>query len=297
MKLMEYIIRETKSWKIKWYECWSLKIAIISAISVFAFILIVFSLLKPLFDIDYSSELYHFCMKVFFYIWFFYVISIIGRIYFKYKRYQDLQGARDFKIDWRWYVKKLVVSSIWKYVVDDNSEDWYKFYGYYFVLKDWNINYYSNAFEWWKLWWVDKETLSKIYKQFWYDYDDKETNKKNVLKEYDKNIDELNFKRENWWLFEKIVNSWKLYLAKTLDRDIIEKWYVPPYIQIWSAKVTVWDSLDVYKDYDNHENYWVDIDFLVYGWNDINLYKKDHSKQKINDIKNEIYSNLRNYLR
>jgi hypothetical protein len=190
----------------------------------------------------------------------------------------------------------LKVSSIENYAVHNNSENWYSFYGHYFVLKDWDVNYYSNAFQWWKVWWVSKETLSKIYNKFWYDYDDNETNKNLVLREYDKNIEEINYKREHWWLFEKIVNSWKLYIAKTLDRSVIEKWYIPPYLQVWDVKVTVWDSLDIYKDYDLPENYWVDIDFLTNNKGNGAFDKGDFLKQKANDIMWNVSLDINKYL-
>lgn len=297
---MEYIIRETKSWKIKWYECWTSRVIISAWITIFAFVLVVLFFMGYFFDFDIyfnsPDESIRFFIKLIFYILFFIFIIFVGNIYFKVRKSNGLQSARDFKINWKWYSKKLKVSSIENYAVHNNSENWYSFYGHYFVLKDWDVNYYSNAFQWWKVWWVSKETLSKIYNKFWYDYDDNETNKNLVLREYDKNIEEINYKREHWWLFEKIVNSWKLYIARTLDRSVIEKWYIPPYLQVWDVKVTVWDSLDIYKDYDLPENYWVDIDFLTNNKENGTFDKGDFLKQKANDIMWNVSLDINKYL-
>ena len=303
---MEYIIRETKSWKIKWYECWTSRVIISAWIIIFVSVLVVLFFMGYFFDFDiyYNFDIYfnspdesiRFFIKLIFYILFFIFIIFVGNIYFKVRRSNALQSARDFKMNWKWYSKKLKVSSIENYTVHNNSENWYSFYGHYFVLKDWDVNYYSNAFQWWKVWWVSKETLSKIYNKFWYDYDDNETNKNLVLREYDKNIEEINYKREHWWLFEKIVNSWKLYIAKTLDRSVIEKWYIPPYLQVWDVKVTVWDSLDIYKDYDLPENYWVDIDFLTNNKENGTYDKGDFLKQKANDIMWNVSLDINKYL-
>lgn len=132
---------------------------------------------------------------------------------------------------------------------------------YYIEVKDESITYYSESYEAWKIWWVSVWFMSDIYKKYWFEFDEKETHKQDVLAECNRCIEEKKYELENEWFLKRIITNYQIMSMKG-QKDMVEKWYQPQYWEVNWHKITVWDTVDVYFDPNNPENYRVDIDFL-----------------------------------
>lgn len=177
-----------------------------------------------------------------------------------YKKAKKMDKAKNFKKTGWWILKKVKITSIEHYENswNDNSK-WFSWY--YAEAKEWDMIYCSDAYSKWHRWWTPISILKEIYRSYWYEYDENETHKQDVLREYDKQIAEKKFEAENGWFFKKLIAKWWLFFTKW-QREIIEKWYEPPYREVDWKRITVWDTIDVYIDPDDEKNYWMDIDFL-----------------------------------
>ncbi len=170
-----------------------------------------------------------------------------------------LRKAKNLKHNWMWIVKRLKVSEITKARV-------YRSKGGSFDVtclkaSDWALSYYSTGHLKWKILWTSESDLREIYSNYWLVYDDKESQKKDLLSQLDWEISKTEYEIENSWFFKKIR------LGKDLqnminERQIIEAWHIPQFWEVNWNKVSVWDTVDVYIDPNNPEIYWVDIDFL-----------------------------------
>ena len=161
---------------------------------------------------------------------------------------------KKYKKNGNWELRKLEVTWIKKRSTKQYDE-------YYLEVKDGNTTYYSESYWGWKVWWVSIWFISDIYKKYWFEFDEKETHKQDVLRECDMHIEEKKYESENEGFFKKLLLKWKLILIEN-QRNIIEKWYQPQYWEVNWHRITVWDTVDVYFDPNNPENYRVDIDFL-----------------------------------
>jgi len=178
----------------------------------------------------------------------------------RYKKEAKMDRAKKLKRTGEWILKKIKITSIEHYESswDDNSK-WFSWY--YAEAKEWDMIYCSDAYAIWHRWWTSIAVLKELYKSYWYEYDENETHKNDVLREYDKRISEKEFEAENGWFFKKLIAKWWLFFTKW-QREIIEKWYEPPYREVDWKRITVWDTVDVYIDPDDEKNYRMDIDFL-----------------------------------
>lgn len=177
-----------------------------------------------------------------------------------YKKEAKMDRAKKLKRTGEWILKKVKITSIEHYESssDDNSK-WFSWY--YAEAKELDIIYCSDAYAKWHRWWTSMSILKELYKSYWYEYDENETHKQDVLKEYDKHIAKKEFDAENGWFFKKLAAKWSLFFTKG-QREIIEKWYEPEYREVNWHRLTVWDTVDVYIDPEDEKNYWMDIDFL-----------------------------------
>ena len=132
---------------------------------------------------------------------------------------------------------------------------------YYVEVKDGDKIYYSNAYKKWEIKWISNEELRNIYESYWFQYDENQTKKREVLNEIDRIISEKQREMDNWRWFKKISAEWYLDITKE-DREKVESWYIPTYWQVEWNRISVWDMVDVYINPDKPDIYWVDIDFL-----------------------------------
>lgn len=177
-----------------------------------------------------------------------------------YKKEAKIDKAKNFKKTGWWIIKKVQITSIEHYENSwsDNSK-WFSWY--YAEAKDWDIIYCSDAYSEWHRWGTPISILKEIYRSYWFEYDENETHKQDVLREYDKRTAEKQYEAETGGFFKKLIAKWWLFFTKG-QKEIIEKWYEPPYREINWRRLTVWDTVDVYIDPDDEKNYWMDIDFL-----------------------------------
>ena len=156
--------------------------------------------------------------------------------------------------------KKVKITSIEHYETSWNDDSkWFSWY--YAEAREGDMIYCSDAYSKWRRWWTLIPILKEIYRSYWYEYDENETHKQDVLREYDKRVAERQIDAENGWFFKKLAAKWALFFTKG-QREIIEKWYEPPYREVNWNRITVWDIVDVYIDPEDEKNYWMDIDFL-----------------------------------
>jgi hypothetical protein len=172
--------------------------------------------------------------------------------------------SKNLQKNWKWIIKKIKISAIEEI---NRRSKWIRanqetFSWYYLQAEDWDIIYCSDG--------IEKDDVqevlifpdvSKIYRDFWYEYDKNETHKKEVLKEIDKDMTELEHKINNWWFLKKRSAKKELSNLKE-DKKLVEMWYQPSYIVVNWRKVSVWNTVDVYIDPDDEKNYRMDIDFL-----------------------------------
>lgn len=171
-----------------------------------------------------------------------------------------MDKAKKFKKTGLWIVKKVKITSI-EYYESSSDRDSKWFSWYYAEARDLDMIYCSDAYSKWHRWGIPVSILKELYRSYWFEYDENETHKEDVLREYDKRVAEKQYEIENWWFFKKLIAKWWLFLTKW-QREIIEKWYEPAYREVNWHKLTVWDIVDVYIDPDDEKNYWMDIDFL-----------------------------------
>ena len=169
-----------------------------------------------------------------------------------------LRKVKNFKRNWWWIVKKLKVDDITTHRVTTKNRTIDVFY---VKVKDWENIYYSNAYKRWEINWTSTDELKEIYKSYWFHYDENQTQKKEVLQEIDRIIAETQYEIDNWGFLGNISRKRNLAATKE-DREKVEYWYIPPYWQVEWNRISVWDTVDVYIDPGNSNNYWVDIDFL-----------------------------------
>lgn len=168
--------------------------------------------------------------------------------------------TKKLKHNWKWIVKHLKITSIEKFITSwDEYSDNEIFY--YVQVKDWSKILYSTPYSKWEVRWISKENLRNIYWMYWYEYDEKELHKQEVLTKIDKTIinSENSSKKSNG--IKKIIINWKIKTSEDI-KNIVEKWYTPTYWEVNWKKITVGDYVDVYFDPKNPKYYWIDIDYL-----------------------------------
>lgn len=177
-----------------------------------------------------------------------------------YKKEAKINKVKKFKkIGW-WIIKKVKITSIEHYETSwSDDSKWFSWY--YAEAEDWDMIYCSDAYSKWYIWWSPIPMLKEIYHSCWFEYNEKETHKQDVLRELDKRTAEKQYDAETWWFFKKIIAKWWLFSIKG-QKEIIEKWYEPQYREVNWHRLTVWDIVDVYIDPNDEKNYWMDIDFL-----------------------------------
>jgi hypothetical protein len=121
--------------------------------------------------------------------------------------------------------------------------------------------YCSDAYSKWHKWWTSISVLKNLYNKYWFEFDENETQKQDVLREYDRRMSEKKFEAENGSFFKKLNAKWELLFTKG-ERETIEKWYEPEYREVNWKRITIWDTVDIYIDPEDEKNYWMDIDFL-----------------------------------
>jgi len=249
-----YRIRKNINWKISatgWKASW----IVISLISLL--ILIPIALTEISFsDLSDSQNLSTIAEDlpfiIFLFIWFcIWIWSFIKNM--------KINKVKKFKETWWWIIKKVKITSIENYKVSWNNNK--SFNGYYAEAKEWDMIYCSDAYEKWHMWWTNIPLLQEIYRSYWFEYDQNETYKADVLREYDKRTAEKQYEAENGWLFKKIISRWSSFITQN-QRETIEKWYEPQYREVDWKRITVWDYVDVYIDPEDEKIYWMDIDFL-----------------------------------
>ena len=170
-----------------------------------------------------------------------------------------LKKAKNLKYDWMWIVKRLKIAEITKARVDRNKG------GSFDVIcvkaNDWAISYYSTGHLKWEISGVSQSDLREIYKYHWFIYDEKQSQKKDLLSYFDWEISKTEYEMQNSWFFKRIKLEKNLQkLIK--ERQTIETWYIPQYWEVNGNRISVWDNVDVYIDSNNPNIYLVDIDFL-----------------------------------
>ena len=254
-----YRIRKSPNWAISASsggKPWWIIFIIISLIRLFWYIILKVdsSNLSNLFDLSKLSELFTEILPG--------LLSIPFLLIWiwRYRKEAKMDKAKKLKRTGEWILKKVTVTSIEHYETswDDNSR-WFSWY--YVEAKEWDMIYCSDAYSKWRRWWTPIPILKELYRSYWFEYDENETHKQDVLREYDKRVSEKEFDAENGWFFKKLAAKWSLFFTKW-QREIIEKWYEPAYREVNWHRITVWDTVDVYIDPDDEKNYWMDIDFL-----------------------------------
>ena len=260
-----YIIRKTRNWRA--YDLIPSLLIIVSTIfTIVSPILITVLIINResiMWELDWEvilqnqslNVLFHKFLPIFTIICFWWVmfLSIKMLIYML-----KLNNVKKFKDTWWWIIKKLQISSIEHFV---SHQRWWSNW-YYLQANEWLTQYCSDLFKDW-----DVESVlinpdfNKIYKKYWYEYDENETHKKDVLNEIDKRKAEEKYEAENWWLLKRLTIKWWNLFSQN-DRNIVETWYQTPYLLINWHKISVWDSVDIYIDPKNEKIYWMDIDFL-----------------------------------
>lgn len=169
-----------------------------------------------------------------------------------------IDKAKKLKKSWWWTIKKIQISSIEYF--QSHKKGWLVWY--YLEAKDGEKIYLSDGIEKIKVEWEYlNPDFDKIYKKYWYEYDENETHKQDVLKEIDKRKAEEEYDIQNWWLLKKLTIKWKSLFSKD-EKKIVETWYQTPYLEVNWHKVSVWDTVDIYIDPNDEKNYRMDIDFL-----------------------------------
>ena len=189
-------------------------------------------------------------------LWFFPIFIIVWIVWIV--KILNYRKAKKYKKIWWWIIKKVKVTWIKIYTSQSKNSS---FTWYYIEAKEWDKTYYSDIYEKWRIWWIMKEDLEAIYNDYWYKYDENETYKQYVLKEYDRRMAQKECEIKTEWLFKKLSAKFWIYCMKN-QREIIEKWYETPYREVNLQRIKVWDTVDVYIDPDDEKNYWMDIDFL-----------------------------------
>lgn len=176
------------------------------------------------------------------------------------------QKVKNYKKSWWWIIEKVKITSINVYHARDNVYNSHNntniSYPYYYAEADrWDTIYCSEAFSKWHIWWTSLGSIQKIYLIYGVQYDNDQTHKQELLQEINRRISDNQYNLENWWFLKRIASKvWNNYLEG--QKKIIEEWYQPPYWEINWRKISVWDTVDVYIDPDDPNNYWMDIDFL-----------------------------------
>ena len=181
-----------------------------------------------------------------------FVISTIIWI-FSIRNPLKIMKVKKYKENWLWEVKLLKVTAI--------KQDWEQ-HVYYAEAKDGDIIYCSNGYFEWDMWWIPRERMEEIYRKYWFEFDENETYKQEVLGEIDRRIEELQYEtKNNEWYFKNQITKYTLYTDKK-EKNIVEEWYEPAYWEVDWHRITVWDTVTVYIDPENPKYYWMDIDFL-----------------------------------
>ena len=163
-----------------------------------------------------------------------------------------------YKKTWWWISKKLKITSIERYYDPwDKNSNWFDWH--YLEAQEWDKIYCSNAFEWGKFHWTSLEELKKIYKYYWFEYDEK--NKNNVIRKIESEILKNELEAQADWFLKAQSKRMNVCIDKK-RLDAVKKWYIIPHIEINWHKISVWDTVDVYIDPNDDKNYWMDIDFL-----------------------------------
>ena len=174
-------------------------------------------------------------------------------------REHNIAKAKKLKNNGWWIIKKVKITSIQHYYESWNdNRRWFDWD--YLEAKDWNKFYCSDAFEWWYYAWLSNEVFQDIYGEYWYEFDEKQTHKNDVLKRINIRITEQDWKKSEWFIKRLWTERWLFILNR--QKRIVERWYKSSYFQLNWHEVSVWDTVDVYIDPENENNYRMDIDFL-----------------------------------
>lgn len=243
-----YVIRKTKDWVISATPSWKTSAYIFIFLPLFLWVIFWYSFITNKDDTWILTIIFVYLLFLTcFYVWI--------KMYIKDIKINKLKS---YKKTWWWIVKKLKITSIEQYYIswEDNSSwfDWH-----YIEIQEWDKIYCSNAFEWGTYQWTSLRELKKIYKHYWFEYNEK--NKNNVIREIENKIFKNKLEsHDDWFLkgFSKIMDA-------NIDEKLlntVKEWYIIPHIEINWHKISVWDTIDVYIDPKDEKNYWVDIDFL-----------------------------------
>jgi len=174
--------------------------------------------------------------------------------------YKELKifKVKKYKGNWWWIVKQLTVTWI---KTDIRKWEGYSTTYYYIEAKKLDDVYYSSEHSVWKIWGTSVQMLNEIYQKYWFEFDEKETHKQDVLRECDRRILEEKCELESEWMIRRVISEWWI-MSMQGQRKIVEKWYEPEYWEVNWHRITVWDTVTVYIDPDNPKYYRVDIDFL-----------------------------------
>ena len=244
-----YIIRKTNNWSITAIPSWR------TISYVFIFLPLIFLsifFITIFFDKDDNT-----------WIWIILFFSLFSWIccFIWIKMYindMKIKKLKTYKKTGKWTIKKLKITSIENYYDTWDSENkWFNWY--YLEAKEQDTIYCSNAFEGGIFYWTSLEELKKIYKYYWFEYNDK--NKNNVLRVIENEIAKNESEAQYDWFLKGFSKKMDVNIEKNW-LDTVKKWYIVPHIEINWHKISVWDTIDVYIDPDDEKNYWMDIDFL-----------------------------------
>lgn len=256
-----YKIRKSNDW-LSYQFSWQTVCFLTCFVTIWIVIIISISLsslwiLEPEWEIEKDASVWVILsihLIVMSILWFF-VIKML-KIYF----------SKNLKNNWKWIIKNFKISSIeeinWRSFKAVKAR-WDSFNWYCLCAEHWDIIYCSDG--------IKKDDVqevlltpdfSKLYKSYWYEYDEKETHKKEVLHEIDKDIIDLQHKIDCWGFFDSF-SAKKELAAVQHEKELVKTWSQPSYLVVNWHKISVWDYIDVYIDSDNEKSYRMDIDFLL----------------------------------
>lgn len=246
-EMHNFVVKEKKNWTL-----YAVPASTFFWMFYIIFIIIIFSIIFLNHE-NYSDDIFE-------YIFDFILICIfIGTWANSLNLGLEQKKAKNLKHKWIWIVKKLKINEIAKarvYVGKGSN-----FNVICVKARDWDTSYYSNAHTKWKISGVSQTDLEKIYNSYWFTYDEKQSQQKDLLNFLDWEISKTEYDIQNSWLFKRIKIKRTLKKLNN-ERQTIETWYIPQFWEINWNKISVWDSVDVYIDPNNPDIYRVDIDFL-----------------------------------
>lgn len=191
----------------------------------------------------------------------FIVTKEINEYLHKQREYLHKQELKKLKYEWMWISKKVIVFDIGKrYVSWDSESFWYNLYR--LEAKDENDKIYkseefSDEFMYAKRWWRTLKQMLIKYDGVLYDLWKKDES----IKQINDNIHRLEMElQDNPWFFKKRELKWDIKAMKKYI-DIANEWPITPYLEVNWHKISVWDSIDVFVNPENLNEYYFDLDF------------------------------------